>query len=153
LFGVLSSRQIDFGEVWLHRPQNHINFSALQSALTNTTATKVQKIINESLITQRDLELAIWNRNKIPKEPFVGQTIGFLTVCSPTIPFYQEQLARFADLRKLNELEEALSSYQQRSVARSFLRDKGFGGKSTLQPKASALAKLQLSQRMRHPPF
>jgi beta-lactamase superfamily II metal-dependent hydrolase len=122
LIGIVSSRQIHFGEVWFHRPQTHTNFQTLQSALTNTTATKVQRILKESLITQRDLELAVWNRNKIPQEPFTGKTIGFLTVCSPTISFYEQQLAQFADLGKLNELEEALSSYESRIANEEILQ-------------------------------
>ncbi|MBV8227000.1 MAG: MBL fold metallo-hydrolase [Verrucomicrobia bacterium] len=114
LIGLVNSNQIDFGEAWLHMPQNHINFSALQWALSSTCTRMVRKIIEDSLATQRELEYAIRRRNKIIRELFYGQKIGFMVVCGPTEQFYEEQLAQFADLETLVELEEALLQYQSR---------------------------------------
>jgi hypothetical protein len=97
----------------------------LRQALSNTSAAKVRRILEESLETQSKLQSAIMRRNKILREPFAGQSIGFLTVCSPTINFYEEQLAQFADLGKLDELEEALSSYQNRIDREEYLEHYG----------------------------
>jgi beta-lactamase superfamily II metal-dependent hydrolase len=126
LIGVVSSNQIDFGEAWLHLPKNHTDLSALQFALSYTSAAKVQKIIQKSLETQSKLESAIKSRYKVLREPFAGETIGFLTVCGPTKRFYEEQLAQFADLEKLAELEDSLSSYQDRIANEEFLEGKTY---------------------------
>jgi beta-lactamase superfamily II metal-dependent hydrolase len=139
LIGILNSNQINFGEAWLHLPRNHANFSALQWALSNTSAAKVRRIIQESLETQSKLESAIRNRNKVPREPFVGESIGFLTVCGPTRSFYEEQLAQFADVGKLAELEESLSSYQGRINREEFLQGQGAWGQIHLTTEGIGL--------------
>lgn len=73
------------------------------------------------------------------REPFAGQSIGFLRVCSPTIHFHEEQLAQFADLRKLDELEEALSSYQTRARREEFLEGQGTWGRTYLATEGIGL--------------
>ncbi|MBV8330976.1 MAG: hypothetical protein JOZ61_10990 [Verrucomicrobia bacterium] len=114
LVDVVDCEEIDFGQAWLHQPQNHASFSGLREAMSKTTANKVKRILEESLSSELLLRISLELRQKPFREPFKGMQIGFLTVLGPSLEFYEEQLAQFSDLGKLDELEEALSSYQQR---------------------------------------
>jgi beta-lactamase superfamily II metal-dependent hydrolase len=115
LIEIINSNKIDFGHAWMHLPSLHCNFAALQSAISVTSTNNVKRILKDSLQTNVDLEIAIRVRYKPISEPFQGNQIGFLTVCGPTISFYEQQLAQFSDLEKLHELEDALTAYEHRT--------------------------------------
>jgi beta-lactamase superfamily II metal-dependent hydrolase len=126
LIAIVNSGQINFGTAWLHSPALHSNFVNLRQTLSKTCAARVRKILQESLETQFNLRSAILKRNVLLMEPFSGATIGFLTVCSPSKAFYEQQLAQFADLAKLDELEEALALYQNRLDCEDYQQQGGF---------------------------
>ncbi len=130
LIGIVNG--IDFGQAWMHIPSHHIDLSVLRTTLSRSNATTVRETVLESLETQQNLAQAIWNRNKTILEPFAGQKIGFLTVCGPDETFYNEQLAQFTDVNKLNILQEKLDSYRRRSHYEAFLETKGSWGATYL---------------------
>ncbi len=118
LIQIVESRNIDFGQAWIHLPWNHVDWTCVQRALNESKASakRVSKIIDESVQITRDLVKAVSKAGKPLDEPFAGKRIGFLFVCGPSQLYYEELLRDFTDLAKLNSAEEALASYERQSL-------------------------------------
>jgi len=98
---IIASKDIDFGQAWIHLPWKHVDFSALGAAVQKgeTTARRVVRIVRASVQSSQEIVQAVQKRNKILTEPFKGQMIGFMTVCGPSQPYYAEVLKEFTDFR------------------------------------------------------
>jgi beta-lactamase superfamily II metal-dependent hydrolase len=118
LVGVVQSKEIDFGQAWVHLPWNHIDRNTLAAALAKSEATakKVVNIIRASVQTSQDLVNAITARGKTVLEPFKGQQIGFLFVCGPSKEFYEQLLKEFTDFEKLKSMEEAIAANERQNL-------------------------------------
>jgi beta-lactamase superfamily II metal-dependent hydrolase len=91
LVEIVESREIDFGQAWLHLPWNHVDRNTLGAALVENAerARRVVKILNASMEVSQDLVRAIQARGRTVREPFQGENIGFLFVCGPSMDFYR----------------------------------------------------------------
>jgi beta-lactamase superfamily II metal-dependent hydrolase len=105
---------ISFGQFWMHIPSRHVNLAELRVSLileaTLKRSENVTRIITESLQTTADLETLIGRMGKIIQEPFAGMEIGPLTVCGPSVQFYEQQLADFKDFARLEAMERLLEA-------------------------------------------
>jgi len=130
LIEVVSSKNIRLGQAWMHLPWNHVDMSNLSTALNESTATakKVVKIINESIETASSLYDAFVARGVEPTEPFKGQQIAFLTVCSPTQEFYESLLCDFTDYEKLAQFESDLASHDRSILLEEIFEESAVGG-------------------------
>jgi beta-lactamase superfamily II metal-dependent hydrolase len=105
LVDLVSDTSLTFGKVWVHCPRLHVNINSVNLAITKTEAKQEAKRIRESMQMADDLLRAVSTRRIPLEEPFQGKTIGFLTVCGPSVPYYEELLAQFADPEKIRALE------------------------------------------------
>jgi beta-lactamase superfamily II metal-dependent hydrolase len=123
LVGVVQSKEIDFGQAWVHLPWNHIDRNTLTTALarSETVAKKVVNIIRASVQSSQDLVNAITARGKTVLEPFAGQQIGFLFVCGPSKEFYELLLKDFTDFEKLKKMEEAIAANERQNLVEMML--------------------------------
>lgn len=116
LLELVRDPSFDFGSFWMHVPGNHIDIRLVTNALQKTPAKRVAKIIDDSLELQREIGSAVERRRRPVYEPFVGNQIGFLTVCGPTRPFYGLLVAEFANLERLARFEDQLTAYERQSL-------------------------------------
>jgi beta-lactamase superfamily II metal-dependent hydrolase len=116
LIGVVTDERISFGQFWMHLPWEHINIQTLDEALSRTSATRLAKIVNESLETSRELANEVWRRTDYIYEPFAGRQIGFLTVCGPSQPLYNAMLCDFSDLDRLAEYEAQIAPHRRHEL-------------------------------------
>lgn len=123
LVGVVESKDIDFGQAWIHLPWKHIDQNILTAALNKSevVAKRVVTIVRASVETAQDLFNAITARGKIIVEPFQGARIGFLFVCGPSQQYYEQLLKDFSDLEKLKSMEESMIAYERQSLGEGLL--------------------------------
>ncbi|MBF0572051.1 MAG: MBL fold metallo-hydrolase [Candidatus Omnitrophica bacterium] len=116
LVDLIKSKEISFGEIWMHLPWRHIDELKLNVylGLGANSAKKIVSIVNKSLETTREIESAAKAKGKIVYEPFQGKKIGFLHVLGPRQEFYEQLLMDFTDLEKLSKMEESMKQYQNR---------------------------------------
>ncbi len=89
--------QMQVGQLWMHRPWNHIEDAAKMFQDCRVTDKSVRESLRRSLETARDLE-KIANRRNIPiVEPFSGLTdrTGHILVVGPSEKFYANLLSQF----------------------------------------------------------
>jgi beta-lactamase superfamily II metal-dependent hydrolase len=105
LVELIADPSLPFGRAWIHCPRLHVNINSVNLAVTKTEAKEEAKRIRESM-QMADTLLRVVQARRIPiEEPFQGKTIGFLTVCGPSVGYYEELLAQFADPEKIRTLE------------------------------------------------
>jgi beta-lactamase superfamily II metal-dependent hydrolase len=121
LLGIVKSPNIDFGQAWVHLPWRHIDQNALIANLnkSESTASRVVKIVRASVQSAQELVAAIDARGKLIGEPFQGVAIGFLFVCGPSKEYYEQLLKDFADYEKLKVIEKSMSDYEMQSFVES----------------------------------
>jgi beta-lactamase superfamily II metal-dependent hydrolase len=117
LIELVTDKRFDFGTFWMHLPWKHVNLQTLHEALRTTSATRVAKIINESLETSSELANAVWQRKELIYQPFSGIQIGFLTVCGPSQSLYQRLVADFSDMDRLADFENVLAAHERKMMA------------------------------------
>jgi len=121
LVGVLTSKAVTIGQMWMHLPWAHINFQQLTATLSRAGKAKVANIVRASLDTSQQLyHLAVAKQIPIA-EPFDKASIGPLYVCGPTVDFYRALLLEFSDLERLQRYETALAAHERKVMAEDFL--------------------------------
>jgi beta-lactamase superfamily II metal-dependent hydrolase len=126
---IIASKDFAFGQAWMHLPWNHVDIPALSAAIARgeTSAKRVVKIIRGSMQSSKAIVAAVQRRGKPLQEPFQGQAIGFMTVCGPSMTYYQELLKEFTDFQKLVAMEEALAEDDQQNLLEDVLGRTAFG--------------------------
>ncbi len=117
LIELVTDKRFDFGTFWMHLPWKHVNLQTLHEALRRTSATRVAKIVNESLETSSELANAVWQRKELIYQPFSGTQIGFLTVCGPSQSLYQGLVCDFSDMDRLADFENELAAHERKMTA------------------------------------
>jgi beta-lactamase superfamily II metal-dependent hydrolase len=136
---IIASKDITFGQIWMHLPWKHVDLTALAAAVQRgeITAHRVVKIILASLQSSQEIVKAANARNKVINEPFQGKTIGFLTVCGPSQSYYEELLKEFTDFETLTQMDESLAADEINDQLEESLANTAFG-KSLLEQTEAA---------------
>jgi len=121
LVELLTDRTIVVEHVWLHRAQNHVNMLLVEQALNQTHGLRRAAVIQEALKTV-DTLAAICKIRQIPmSEPFADAQIGPLTVVGPTVDYYSELVAQFADSGAIRASEALVSNLPNQALAEALL--------------------------------
>lgn len=107
LVPLVLDESLDFGQAWVHIPERHINMRAVSNVLNRTASLNRSREIRKSLETTNELLRALLSRGIPIAEPFLQQTVGFMTVCGPSEEYYEELVARFGDVAAIQRDETA----------------------------------------------
>ena len=132
LVELLADTSLCVGRVWVHRPQNHLNMLLVEYALNQTRGLKRARVIQETLETVNSLTAICTLRGVPVYEPFAGQQISCLTVVGPSVEYYTELVAQFADASKIRASQEMLNACHIQELAEVLLESKGIGKSAVL---------------------
>ncbi len=121
LVELLSDVTLTVDQMWVHRPRSHVNMLLVEHALNQTHGLRRATVIRESLETVNALATICNVRQILMSEPFAGTQIGPLTVVGPTVDYYTELVAQFADSSAIRASETLVSSLPNQSLAEAFL--------------------------------
>lgn len=125
LVKLLLDTTLTVGRVWVHHPQSHVNMLLVEHALNQTHGLRRAAVIQETLETVNTLA-EICRIRQIPmSEPFVGTQIGPLTVLGPTVDYYTELVAQFADSSAIRASESLVSNLPNQTLVEAFLETMG----------------------------
>lgn len=106
---------------WFHRAENHVDMLLVEHALNQAHGLKRAKVIQETLETVNTLA-TVCKIRKIPmSEPFAGAVIGPLTVVGPTVAYYSELVAQFADSSAIRASDTLLSNLHNQTLVEDLL--------------------------------
>lgn len=121
LVDLLADLTLTIDHVWIHRPQLHVSMLLVEYALNQTHGLRRAEVIQETLKTI-DTLTAICATRRIPtSEPFAGAQIGPLTVVGPTVDYYSELVAQFANTDAIRASEALVSNLPNQAFLESLL--------------------------------
>jgi beta-lactamase superfamily II metal-dependent hydrolase len=97
LVELVGHEDLHFGKAWVHKPNEHVDRGAMDSALSKRASLKRAQVALKSLQTADALLAALDARGVPVEEPFEGKTVGFLEVCGPSEGYYEQLLEGFTD--------------------------------------------------------
>ena len=112
-FYIIENMRID--KFWIHDPAKHVDISDVKRAITEASLTRKMNKINESINNNIHLLEIIRKKGIDHEEPFRGLSHPYipLTVLGPSIPFYENLLKNFRDVKHLFE-EETILEYDDK---------------------------------------
>ncbi len=121
LVGLLADATLAIDRVWVHCPKLHVSMLLVEYALNQTHGLRRAEVIQETLKTV-DTLTAICAARQIPiSEPFAGAQIGPLIVVGPTVEYYSELVAQFANSDAIRASEALVSSLPNQALLESLL--------------------------------
>jgi beta-lactamase superfamily II metal-dependent hydrolase len=98
LLRLVQEGKFEIGGGWVHRPDLHVDMSAVRGTMRKAASFKEARIITNSLDRQMDLAAELMRQGVDVIEPFEGKEIGFLKVLGPSEDYYEELVGRFDDI-------------------------------------------------------
>ncbi len=108
--------------VWVHNPEAHVDMLRVEYALNQTHGLRRAHVISETLKMVRTLRDVCALREIPTSEPFAGDQIGMFTVVGPTVAYYAELFAQFADSRAIRASEALVSSLPNTGLLEAILQ-------------------------------
>jgi hypothetical protein len=118
---LIKDEDLYFGNAWVHVPGWHVDRSQVEAALSQSVGSRTTQVVEGSLRTSDALLAAICDRSLPLEEPFRGKQMGFLTVCGPSVGFYEELVGSFKDADKIEAYD--LSEVRSEALAKSASKD------------------------------
>jgi beta-lactamase superfamily II metal-dependent hydrolase len=120
LVRLVQNNKFEISRAWLHQPELHVDTEAMNEALEKTATLKQSRLITASVQAEQNLVQALREREISITEPFQGMMIGSLTVCGPSVAYYEGLLAQYRDVKKIRQLQEEIDRQKTAAEIRKY---------------------------------